>query len=217
MFQKISGVGKFSAWEGEGYHDFPSIVFGRTVPDNFVEETCAVLQKISGRENVYGWYGAGSNTVYRWNLFICMPENFVQEPFLVSETFWYRNFSCMRRAVSRFFVVIFKFKNVGKNWVSNHTSRFTTLLTYPLCHRNHWNFWQKSVKFWKILHDRDSNPDLPLQILVVLPQCNGNHWIGISDKCWWNHENIWHKRDPNPDLELQNPVVLTPLLSFNFE
>ena len=36
-------------------HDFPSKMFGFTVPKNFVEEPfCAVFQKISGSEKVYG-------------------------------------------------------------------------------------------------------------------------------------------------------------------
>ena len=32
--------------------------------------------------------------------------------------------------------------------------------------------------------------------------------IWISDKCQWNHRNIWHDRDSNPNLPLQKPVVL---------
>ena len=45
-------------------------------------------------------------------------KNVVGEPFLVSEKFWDRNFWCIR-AVSRFSVVILKFKDARKGWDAN--------------------------------------------------------------------------------------------------
>ena len=42
-------------------HDFPSKIFGLTVPKHFVEEPFyAVFQKNSGSEKVYGKEGGGS-------------------------------------------------------------------------------------------------------------------------------------------------------------
>ena len=49
---------------------------------------------------------------------LTMAKNLVGEPFLVSEKFWSRNFSCIR-GVSRFSVVLIKLKSVGKGWDSN--------------------------------------------------------------------------------------------------
>ena len=49
-------------------------------------------------------------------------KNFVGEPFLVSEKYWFRDFSCIRErggGVSRFSVVIIRWKNVSKGWDSN--------------------------------------------------------------------------------------------------
>ena len=44
--------------------------------------------------------------------------------------------------------------------------------------------------------------------------------IGTSDKCQWNHKDIWRDRESNPDLPVQNPVVLPTVrwepLEWNF-
>ena len=48
-----------------------------------------------------------------------VPKNFPGELFPVSEKFWYRNSSCIRRAASRFSVVNIRLKNVSKGWDSN--------------------------------------------------------------------------------------------------
>ena len=59
--------------------------------------------------------------------------------------------------------------------------------------------------------------DYCFRTMLSYPLCHGNYWNVISDKCQWNHKNIWRGRDSNPDLPLQNLLVLTPLLSFIIE
>ena len=34
--------------------------------------------------------------------------------------------------------------------------------------------------------------------MLFYPLSHGNHWNGFSDKCHWNHKNIWHDRHSNP-------------------
>ena len=62
----------------------------------------------------------GVSRLYVKNFASHSTKKFCGEPFLLSEKFWYQNFSCIRKgAVSRFSVVILKLKIVGKGWDSN--------------------------------------------------------------------------------------------------
>ena len=76
-------------------------------------------------------------------------EKFVGEPFLVSEKFWYRNFSYIRGgAVSRFFVVINKWKNVGKGRNSSPYLRLQNIFILSIVP---WEPLEFLINFTKII------------------------------------------------------------------
>ena len=61
-------------------------------------------------------------------------------------------------------------KIFGTTGTRTRTYRFRTMLSYPLCHGNHWNAISNKCQ-WNhkhIWHDRDSNPDLLFENPVVL-------------------------------------------------
>ena len=60
----------------------------------------------------------------------------------------------------------------------------------------------------------DSNLYLPLQNPAVLPTVGT---IGISDKCEWNHKNLWPNRDSNPDLLFEKCFSLLQCRDHLFE
>ena len=95
-------------WKSRHSLDF----FCLTVPKIFVEGL-PDFQKVSGIWNFEGLEGV---IIFLPSKIFCLtvPEKFVKEQLCVSETFWYRKFSC-RRGASRFCVA---------NFLSHSTEKF---------------------------------------------------------------------------------------------
>ena len=101
-------------WIGEGGRDsqFSVSNFCPTVTNHFVEEAfCAKFQKISCSEKFTDKRGDRDDKGFPSTFFfVTVPKNFVDEPFCVSESFWYRKKLWMRWrgvAVSRYSVEIY--------------------------------------------------------------------------------------------------------------
>ena len=145
----------------------------------------------------------------RGTLVCCVSEDFQER-----KSLWIRGER--REGESRFSVVIIK--NVGEGWDSN---TYLPLQNPVVLHTVPWEpleFLKNVSEIMKIFGATETRKrTYRLRTLLSYPLCHGNHWNGISDKCQWNHKNIWHHRDSEPDLLLENHVVLTPLLSFNFD
>ena len=122
-FQKNSGIENFYGWAGRGeYHNFPSKFFGITVQstEKFRRGTLLCFRNFQVSKNVTDNRGGGYHDFSSKLFGLTVPKSFVEKHFLVSEKLWYRNFSCIRGGrVSRFSVVILKFKILGKGWDSN--------------------------------------------------------------------------------------------------
>ena len=153
-FRKLLVSKKFMDRRGE-YHDLPSKACCLKVPKKFVDETFCVSEKFCNgmlsktllcfklfryRKMLQIREGAGIKMFQR-NFLYSIPKSFVREPFLVSEKILVSKLLMHRRgSVSRFPFVIFRFKEVGKGWDSNPHLPLQKLLSYPLCHGNHWKF-----------------------------------------------------------------------------
>ena len=102
--------------ERGGHHDFPSKICCRTIPKNFVGETC-VSEKFWYRKIL--WMRRGGREFHDFMLEIfCLtvPKIFVEEPFCVAENFRYRKTSRRReRRASRLSI---------ENLLSHNTEKF---------------------------------------------------------------------------------------------
>ena len=96
--------------------------------------------------------GGGSITIFRRNLLGLSIEKFRWASLPGFKKICHRKFPCMRMGtLSRSSDSIFKLKMLVKAKIRTHSCRFRTLLSYPLCNRKTWNFWQMSLKLKKYL------------------------------------------------------------------
>ena len=132
----------------KAYHDFSSKIFLSHSIETFRRGTLLCFRNFMLSKNFMDKRGVSRFSVE--NFRITVPKNFVEEPFLVSEKFWNRNFSCIRGGVItilRFYVVILKLKNVGKGWDSNPYLALQNPVVLPtvdartigISDKRHWN------------------------------------------------------------------------------
>ena len=199
---------------GGGYHDVPSNLFCLTVSKHFVEETFRnfrvsknfMPKRWKSRFSIEKFLSRSTEKFRRGTLVCCVSEYFQER-----KSLWIRGEK--REGVSRFSVVIIK--NVGEGWDSNPYLPLQTLVVLPTVPWEPLELLTNVSEIIKIFGATETRtPTYRFRTQLSYPLCHGNHWKGISDKCQWNHKNIWHDRDSDLDLLLENHVVLTPLLSF---
>ena len=149
-FKKFRVSKKFMHKKGRGCYDSPSKKNCVTVPKHFVEDPFCASANFWHRKTLWiigvrGGGGGASITNFRQNFLSHCAEKLHREPFLLSEKFCYRNFSCIRGGDSgiTIFRRIDQIKKVGKGWDSlQNPVILPTVPREPL----EWNFWQMSVK-----------------------------------------------------------------------
>ena len=186
---------------------------------NFSERNPSVLcsRKFPVAKKFMGERGEGISRLLV-EVFFTLPKNFVGEPFGVSKKFRVTKNFMHKREISRFSAVKINLKNVGKGWDSNPYLPLQNPVVPPTVPWEPLEFptnVSEAMKIFGTTETRTRTYRFRTQLSYSL--CHGNYWNGISDKCQWNHKNIWHDRDSNPDLLLENPVVLTPHMSFIVE
>ena len=146
-----------------------------TETKNFVGEPFGVSENFWYRKTLWIGGRGGSITIFWQKFFVSQRRKIHREPFCVSENFWYRKILWLIGG------------GRGRRRESHDFPAKIFCLTVPK------NFagepFNVSENFWCI------KPCCLTHCAMVT--------IGISDKCQWNHKNIWHDRDSKTDLLLE--------------